>query len=396
MDLSPEPNLTIHPLAKIFPPLEKDELQNLAADIKENGLLHPILVDEQNRIVDGRNRLEACKIAEVEPRTETIGGDAAKRIIAENILRRHLSKGQQAMAFAKVYPEPEKGGRGKRSDIPDGFGTGKGHWRNLLSQARTVLRFSRDLAADVMADKISLDEAYDTTKSVGTKEANGHAQTNGGIPARTRRVPPKHKNRGEGSRPLDNNLEGSNGNVYRGGNGGIEYYTPSKYVEAARQVMGAIDLDPASCEAAQQVVKATDYFTMDDDGLAQVWNGRVWLNPPYHRDLLSLFVDILLFELKAGRVSSAIMLTNNSTEAQWFHRAQQASAAICFTYGRIQFIGPSDDKTSAPLQGQTFFYFGPDRNRFADVFCKFDFVVTTARNYKESIDSAPEPYGARL
>lgn len=61
----------------------------------------------------------------------------------------------------------------------------------------------------------------------------------------------------------------------------VEYYTPPYVVDAARQVMGGIDLDPASCARANEIVRATQYFTVRDDGLAQVWRAdRVFLNPP--------------------------------------------------------------------------------------------------------------------
>lgn len=59
-----------------------------------------------------------------------------------------------------------------------------------------------------------------------------------------------------------------------------EHYTPRAVVEAAREVLGSIDLDPASCPEAQQVVRARHWFGVDDDGLAQRWRGQVFLNPP--------------------------------------------------------------------------------------------------------------------
>ena len=73
------------------------------------------------------------------------------------------------------------------------------------------------------------------------------------------------------------------------GTGDFQRYTPAKEVEAAREVLGTIDLDPASNPQAQETVKAEKFFTEDDDGLSKEWDGNVWLNPPYHRALQACF-----------------------------------------------------------------------------------------------------------
>jgi len=59
-----------------------------------------------------------------------------------------------------------------------------------------------------------------------------------------------------------------------------EHFTPEIVVEPARRLLGDFDLDPASCEEANQRIKAKRIFTIHDDGLAQKWFGKVFLNPP--------------------------------------------------------------------------------------------------------------------
>lgn len=164
--------------------------------------------------------------------------------------------------------------------------------------------------------------------------------------------------------------EQENDGTVRGteGTGEFERYTPAFYIDKAREVLGAIDLDPASCEQAQKIVQATEYFTAADDGLARDWHGRVWLNPPYHRELVPAFIDKLVVEIGEGHVTAAIVLTNNSTDTEWFSVASSMCAAICFTRGRIRFQVPDGAPPVLPTQGQAFFYFGPDTKRLVEVF----------------------------
>ena len=59
-----------------------------------------------------------------------------------------------------------------------------------------------------------------------------------------------------------------------------EWYTPSAFVEAARAVMGGIDVDPASHKEANRTVRAMLYYDETHNGLTKSWFGRVFLNPP--------------------------------------------------------------------------------------------------------------------
>jgi phage N-6-adenine-methyltransferase len=149
----------------------------------------------------------------------------------------------------------------------------------------------------------------------------------------------------------------------RWGTGDNEWFTPVEYIERARRVLGEVDLDPASNALAQARVRAARFYTVEDDGLAHEWHGKIWLNPPYAPPDIELFIDKLLAELAAGRTTEAIMLTNNSTETRWFQKAAKAAPLICFICGRIAFESPTK-KTNSSLQGQAFFYFGDNGDDF--------------------------------
>jgi DNA N-6-adenine-methyltransferase (Dam). len=156
-----------------------------------------------------------------------------------------------------------------------------------------------------------------------------------------------------------------------------EWYTPAVYVEAAREVLGEIDLDPASCPQAQQIVKAGWYYTSVEDGLKQAWHGRVWLNPPYGTDEnrdsnAGKWCAHLIAQYEAGKVEAAILLVNAVTERAWFQ--QLWAYPLCFTDHRIQFY-TAEGQPKQPTHGNVFAYLGPDFKRFRQVFNQFGVIV---------------------
>jgi hypothetical protein len=152
-------SIAIHPAADLFPMMPDDELATLAADIKENGQVQPIILGDyegKEVIVDGRNRLKACEIAGVEPKFQKINGQDQKAyILSVNINRRHMTAGARAMAVAMIYPE---GTQGKATETS--FAT-KEVKSGSLAKARAVLKHARDLADGVLKGQPSLDAAYE-------------------------------------------------------------------------------------------------------------------------------------------------------------------------------------------------------------------------------------------
>lgn len=155
--------LPVFPAADVFPMMADDELQELAADIAENGLREPLVVaeiDDEDMLIDGRNRRAACKIAEVKPTTKRLNGeDPTAYVLSANIHRRHMTKGQRAIAVAMIYPDSEQGKRGtsvKTTEVRISSAS--------LSHARTILRYAGDLADSVLTGSMSFDEAYRTAR----------------------------------------------------------------------------------------------------------------------------------------------------------------------------------------------------------------------------------------
>lgn len=146
--------------------------------------------------------------------------------------------------------------------------------------------------------------------------------------------------------------------------GDNEWYTPPKYIAAARAVMGGIDLDPASNEHANRTVRAEVFYDEQIDGLQQPWSGRVWLNPPYERGLIESFCERLV---DSDEVTQACVLVNNATDTGWFRTLADAADAVCFLTGRISFL-KSDGARNKPLQGQAVLYFGDRVNDFVRIF----------------------------
>lgn len=145
-----------------------------------------------------------------------------------------------------------------------------------------------------------------------------------------------------------------------------EWYTPEQYIEAARFVMGSIDLDPASNDFANETVKATVYYDEAMNGLERDWYGNIWLNPPYSSVLIQKFAE----KLVNSKFEQAIVLVNNATETGWFRRLADEADAVLFTTGRIKYR-KRDGEHGTPLQGQAFLYYGNRPETFLRVFGQF-------------------------
>ncbi len=89
--------------------------------------------------------------------------------------------------------------------------------------------------------------------------------------------------------------------------------------------------------------KCINFFTKEQNGLVQPWNGRVWCNPPYGKEITK-WIDKALNE----RVFCEwiYMLLPSRTDTKWFHKLMNSGCWIEFIKGRLKF---NDGKQSAPF-----------------------------------------------
>lgn len=145
-----------------------------------------------------------------------------------------------------------------------------------------------------------------------------------------------------------------------------EYYSPQEIVEAARQTMGFITLDPASSAIANGRVKASAYMDEIDDGLSKDWYGSVWMNHPYSRIGNKLWIEKLVSEYEKGNVKEACCITFAATSEKWFQPLLKRPQ--CYLSPRTNYYLPDGTKKRGVTKGSVVTYFGENVDKFYEAF----------------------------
>lgn len=151
--------------------------------------------------------------------------------------------------------------------------------------------------------------------------------------------------------------------------GVVEYYTPSEIIEAAREAMGSIELDPASSANANEIVKAQRYFNQEQDGLKQTWYAStVWVNWPFGRRLNDLWVNKILEQYRISGEQQIICICYACTSEKWFRPL--LAYPQCYLHGRTNYRLPSGEVLRGVTKGSVVTYLGANIDRFARIFEK--------------------------
>lgn len=193
-----------------------------------------------------------------------------------------------------------------------------------------------------------------------------------------------------------------------------EHYTPTPIVESTRKVLGGtIDLDPASCSLAQQIIGAKKWYGWDGvtmhDGLALSWDvqgGTAFCNPPggltakarpdlthVHKSYPMLWWGRFSAEFMRGSFSAGIWVCFTLEQL----RLSQAPLfpgmpahldfPVCYLAKRLRFDYPSQsyqgrpqpaahrETGQSPTHANAIVYLGPEVRAFADEFAQWGQVV---------------------
>lgn len=296
----------IHPAAALFPMISDADLDQMAADIRERGLVHPLVLTTGGVLLDGRNRLEACARAGVEPRWTTYRGeDPTRYVMSVNLERRHLSEDERAFLALELIPMFEEearrrvGGRPRMEEVgprlfeqeeekpsanrhevspADRRSTAqaakavKVSGRNV-ARAKRVAEQAPDLVEDVKRGRVSMSKAESIAKA-----------------------------RASGLRDEDRD----------------SWFTPTWLFE---QIGLRFNLDVCAPQNADhRTCPAASYLTVVEDGLETPWVGTVWCNPPYSTP--EAWADKMIAH------GNGILLVHMPNNAQWMVRAQRAASSV--------------------------------------------------------------------
>lgn len=168
-------------------------------------------------------------------------------------------------------------------------------------------------------------------------------------------------------------------------NSGVtDWYTPVPIIEAARSLMGGIDLDPASSVVANSRpgVQIPTIYTQADNGLSKPWHGRVWMNHPFARseracgsscskktckkrghclteDLAgnTEWISRLILAWKTGEIEQACCICFAAVNAEWFHPLLRFPQF--FFLGRVEYETPTGEKANGVTKDSVFTWLPP-------------------------------------
>ena len=352
----------IHPLCEIFPAMDQDQFEDLLQDVAEHGLIDPIEVDDDGLIVDGRHRWLACQEAGcITPfvnwkERAKPGQYLEDYLISKNLNRRHISATERAMIAAKLAttkmgrPPEECVGAPTLSqgEAADKLGVSRGTVNQAHSVQTNGIPSLKEL---VEGKKMGLRSAVDISR-LSPEEQEKAIET---------------WQKGQEEAINKSKIHEAD-----------ERYTPQYLIEAAREILGDILLDPCSCKKAQELIQARTYWTVDDDGLSQEWRGfnKIWINWPYSdpRPWVHKIAD--WWESGAVARGGALMaLARLDPSTVWYRELWPYVDAMCLLKNRVTHYNGDGECGTQTNFCSVLIYIGTNTQKFLEVTSPLGYCV---------------------
>ncbi len=123
-----------------------------------------------------------------------------------------------------------------------------------------------------------------------------------------------------------------------------EWETPQDVFDALNAEFGGFDLDPC---ATLENTKCKNFYTQEDDGLAQPWWGKVFVNPPYGRGIKQWMQQCYIASRSMANL--VVALIPSRTDTAWWHDFVMKADEIRFLRGRLCFTRNDGFRGSAPF-----------------------------------------------
>ena len=342
-------DLQRHALSALFMDISSDEFDALKSDVSQNGFTDPTIIVCDGQVLDGWHRYRVATELALLDRLDfvDIEGDPVAFVISKNLHRRHLTASQRAQIVVEANEWNSHGGDRKT----DNFKSPNGDLKTEVDlfgesyQPPTETKTRDEMAQVANVGTRTIDRAKSVSLAGRSDEVlNGQKSATAVIKEEKEKASGYH-NKGE-----------------------VEWYTPLVITDRVRQALGGqIDLDPASCAAANEGVQAAKFFDKGDDGLNQKWEGTVFVNPPFSE--LQAFTDKFIAEAQCGNMTAGCFLADSHTQPNWFmDLAAYCTAFFMYTERAGRFEYWNEDRKQGGKARGYIFYEGADIDGFVSAF----------------------------
>jgi hypothetical protein len=330
----------------IYPEMDAEDYSALKNDIQNNGYdpKYPIWL-YQGGILDGWNRQMICSELKIKPIYQNFIGtdtDALSFVIRSNN-RRNLNSSQRAclaqdynFLFEKIKKEAkERQIEGGKTKVRQKIAEPKRDDNKTNSKIAKLCGTNRTYVQKAGKIKNENPEMFEKIKSGAETISNYDKKA-----------------------------------VFTGEN---ECFIPKEFIEKVKAVFDKADLNPAFSDEAQETVLTTPHYSTITNELDKNWNGNVFVNPPNSTTKVAAYINRFIEEYNSGHINQGIILTNNSTHADWFHKLMKIAQLACFTDGSMKL--QHNEKKANLKHGHVFFYVGINENKFIEKFKDLGLVM---------------------